>query len=239
MTDQERRTAGENEARRSVARRVSRPTFSSQIRDGLLQRITSGEYAPGHRLVETKIAAEFGTSQAPVREALRELEALGLVESRPRMGSRVVPFAEQTIREAYVVRAALEEAATRLCMLRDAVPRAAMEQAVTQMRRSAETGDTAGMSASSSTFHRLVVEASDNRLLIRAWEALQIEARTSIALMVLEPDLAAVTEEHQHLLQVMLDGDVERACRDAREHQLAYAQLPHRTPTQQDAAHQA
>ncbi|OLT05177.1 hypothetical protein BJF90_19785 [Pseudonocardia sp. CNS-004] len=90
---------------------MSRPTFSSLIRDGLLKRITSGEYAAGERLVETRIAAEFGTSQAPVREALRDLEALGLIESRPRLGSTVVPFAEQTIREAYVVRAALEEAA--------------------------------------------------------------------------------------------------------------------------------
>lgn len=214
--------------------RVSRPTFSSQIRDGLLKRITSGEYAPGQRLVETKIAAEFGTSQAPVREALRDLEALGLIESIPRMGSTVVPFAEQTIREAYVVRAALEDAATRLCMLRGVVPRAAMERAVAQMRRSAETGDSALMGTSSSAFHRLVVEASDNRLLIRAWEALLIEARTSIALMILEPDLAELAEEHQQLLQDMLSGDVERACRHAREHQLAYAQLPHRVPTQQD-----
>jgi DNA-binding GntR family transcriptional regulator len=228
MTDHERRPAGTNDARRTVAPRVSRPTFSSQIRDGLLERITSGEYAPGERLVETRIAADFGTSQAPVREALRDLEALGLIESRPRMGSTVVPFAEQTLREAYVVRAALEEAATRLCMLRGAVPRSAMDKAVTEMRRSAETGDVALMSTSSSAFHRLVVEASENRLLIRAWEALQIEARTSIALMVLEPDLATVAEDHQQLLQDMVDGDVERACRHAREHQLAYAQLPHR-----------
>ncbi|OZM83175.1 GntR family transcriptional regulator [Pseudonocardia sp. MH-G8] len=228
MTDPQRRPAGEDGARRSVAPRVSRPTFSSQIRDGLLERITSGEYAPGERLVETRIAAEFGTSQAPVREALRDLEALGLIESRPRLGSTVVPFAEQTLREAYVVRAALEEAATRLCMLRGAVPRSAMEKAITEMHRSAEAGDPALMSTSSAAFHRAVVEASENRLLIRAWEALQIEARTSIALMVLEPDLATVADEHRLLLQDMLDGDVERACRHARDHQLEYAQLPHR-----------
>jgi DNA-binding GntR family transcriptional regulator len=72
------------------------------------------------------------------------------------------------------------------------VPRSAMDEAVTEMRRSAETGDVPLMGTSSSAFHRLVVEASENRLLIRAWEALQIEARTSIALMILESDLATV-----------------------------------------------
>ena len=51
-----------------------------------------------------------------MREALRDLEGLGLVENRPRRGRTVVPFVEQTIREAYLVRAALEEAATRLAM---------------------------------------------------------------------------------------------------------------------------
>ena len=56
-----------------------RRTLSQQIRDTLVHQIVFGELGPGERLVETKVAAQFGTSQAPVREALRELEAFGLV----------------------------------------------------------------------------------------------------------------------------------------------------------------
>lgn len=208
-------------------RRRSRPTFSERIRDGLLERIVAGEFAEGERLVETRIAAEYGTSQAPVREALRNLEALGLIQSSPWRGSTVVSFAEQTIREAYVVRAALEEAATRLCMLSGRVPIEGLTEAAAMMRDRAKAGDVAGVSEASTAFHRSVVEASENRLLIRAWEALQIQARTSIALMVLEPDLVEVAEQHEALLHDMRGGDVEDACRHAREHQLAYAQLPH------------
>lgn len=211
--------------------RTPKPTLSARIRDALLQRIVDGELTDGERLVETRIAAEFGTSQAPVREALRELEGLSLIQSRPRHGSTVVPFAEQTIREAYIVRSALEEAATRLCLLRGSASPAVLAEAVAEMSRCAEREDPAGVGRASVAFHRHIVEACDNRLLQRAWEALQIEARTSIALLTLAPALADVATEHRALLDAMLTGDVETACRQAREHQLAYAQLPHQVKT--------
>ena len=69
---------------------------------------------PGERLVETRIAQELGTSQAPVREALRDLELLRLVESEPFRGARVRPFGDSELVEIYPVRAVLEELAARL-----------------------------------------------------------------------------------------------------------------------------
>jgi len=221
------RREGQSLSSDMIGGRPPKPTLSEQIRDALLQRIVTGGFRDGERLVETRIAAEFGTSQAPVREALRELEGLALIESRPRHGRTVVPFAEQTIREAYIVRSALEEAATRLCLLRGSVSPAVLADAVAEMDRCAERDDRAGMGRASVAFHRHIVEAAANRLLQRAWESLQIEARTSIALLALAPALADVAAEHRELLDVMLTGDVEAACRHAREHQLAYAELPH------------
>ncbi|MEU6786677.1 GntR family transcriptional regulator [Nonomuraea angiospora] len=207
--------------------RSARPTLSRQIRDGLLRRIVSGELGEGDRLIETKIAIEFGTSQAPVREALRQLEGLGLIDGRPRHGSRVLPFAEQTIREAYIVRAALEETATRLAMLAGTLPFDRLGEAVEEMYRSAQDNDAHGIGLASAGFHRHVVQAGGNVLLTRAWEALQIEARTAIALMVTRPKLERVADEHRELLDVMRAGDVEVACRHARDHQWAYADTPH------------
>ncbi|WP_193318558.1 GntR family transcriptional regulator [Nonomuraea phyllanthi] len=210
-----------------AAPRSTRPTLSRQIRDGLLRRIVSGELGEGDRLIETKIAGEFGTSQAPVREALRQLEGLGLIESQPRHGSRVLPFAEQTIREAYIVRAALEETATRLAMLAGTLPFDLLGEAVEEMYRCARGDDVHGIGLASARFHRHVMQAGGNRLLTRAWEALQIEARTAIALMVTGPELVRVAGEHRELLDVMRAGDVEAACRHARDHQWAYADTPH------------
>src|SRR6185369_11387390 len=60
-----------------------------RLKEALLRRILGGHYDPGERLVELRIAEEFGTSQGPVREALRELEATGLVTNIPRRGTYV------------------------------------------------------------------------------------------------------------------------------------------------------
>jgi len=87
--------------------KLPRLTLARQIRDSLVAGIVSGHFGPGERLVETRLAATYGTSQAPVREALRELEAMRLVETQPRRGTFVRPFVQETLRESYVVRAAL------------------------------------------------------------------------------------------------------------------------------------
>jgi DNA-binding GntR family transcriptional regulator len=202
-------------------------TLSHQIREALVQRIVSGELEPGERLVETRLAAVFGTSQAPVREALRELASIGMVEMRPRRGTFVRHFVQQTLKESYVVRAALEEAATRLSMLRGSVATAALRQDVAAMTRAAEEDDARAVARASVSFHRHVVESAGNDLLLRSWEALEIAARTEVTVLAVDLDLHDVAADHDALLEVMIGGDVEAACRHAREHQWVFAELPH------------
>jgi DNA-binding GntR family transcriptional regulator len=206
---------------------LPRPTLSRQIRDALIRRIVSGELDPGERLVETRIAVEYGTSQAPVREALRELEAIGMVETRPRRGTFVRHFIQQTLRESYVVRAALEEAATRLAIPAGTLPVEALRADVAAMREAASRSDLQAVGAASVSFHRHVIDAAYNELLKHAWEALQIEARTAVTLLAVEPDLNEVADEHEELLTVLLSGDLAAACQLTRDHQWHYADLPH------------
>ena len=85
-----------------------------RLKEALLRRILGGHYDAGERLVELRIAEEFGTSQGPVREALRELEATGLVTNIPRRGTYVSEVMGEGLREIYTVRGALEEQATRI-----------------------------------------------------------------------------------------------------------------------------
>jgi DNA-binding GntR family transcriptional regulator len=206
---------------------LPRQTLGRQIRDGLVRRIVSGELEPGERLVETRLAEEYGTSQAPVREALRELEAIGMVETRPRRGTFVRHFIQQTLRESYVVRAALEEAATRLAMPAGTLPVEALRAEVAAMRAAATRGDTQAVGSASVSFHRHVIAAAGNELLRLAWEALQIEARTAVTLLAVAPDLGEVAQEHEELLAALLSGDLATACRLTRDHQWHYADLPH------------
>ncbi len=211
----------------TAAPAVSRMTLAQQIRESLVVRIVSGEIGPGERLVETRLASVYGTSQAPVREALRELEAIGMVETKPRRGTFVRHFIQQTLRESYVVRAALEEAATRLAIPAGTLPTDALRADVTAMREAATRGDAQAVGLASVSFHRHVIDAAHNELLKHAWEALQIEARTSVTLLAVEPDLAEVAEEHAELLEALLSGDLADACRLTRDHQWHYADLPH------------
>ena len=97
---------------------IERTVLREQVKDVLLQRSVRGELTPGERLVETRIASELGTSQAPVREALRDLELLRMVESEPFRGARVRAFGDDELVEVYPVRAALEELAGKLATKR-------------------------------------------------------------------------------------------------------------------------
>jgi DNA-binding GntR family transcriptional regulator len=207
--------------------RVTRLTLAQQVRDMLVVGIVSGEIAPGERLVETRLAARYGTSQGPVREALRELEAMRMVETRPRRGTFVRHFVQQTLRESYVVRAALEETATRLAMLAGTVPLAALRDEVKAMRAAARAADDDAAAKASVAFHRHIIEAAHNELLRLSWEALQIEARTAVTMVAAEVKLKDIVRDHAGLLKSLEAGDLETACRHARDHQWHYADLPH------------
>ena len=93
---------------------LKRVVLRDQVREFILERILTGVYAPGQRLVETQIARELECSQAPVREALRDLEQLGCVIHEPFRGCSVRAFSAEELLEAFPVRAALEALAARL-----------------------------------------------------------------------------------------------------------------------------
>lgn len=205
---------------------VLRLTLSHQIRDTLVRQIVTGELAPGERLVETKVAATFGTSQAPVREALRELETFGLVEIKPRRGTFVRSFVRETLRESYVLRAALEETATRLVLMTATVPFDRLADDVDRMQRAAQADDTEAVGLASVMFHRHIIEAAGNELIRRSWENLHIEARTSVTIMATTPSLHAIADDHQALIDSLTADSIDAACNLARQHQWNYAELP-------------
>ena len=93
---------------------TTRRALRHDVRDGLVRGILEGEFGPGDRLIEMHIAKEYGTSQGPVREALRELEMLGFVRSEPHRGTYVRDPWQQGMLELYELRGALEEFAARM-----------------------------------------------------------------------------------------------------------------------------
>jgi DNA-binding GntR family transcriptional regulator len=204
---------------------ISRTVLREQVKDLLLQRIASGELRPGDRIVETRVAAELGTSQAPVREALRDLELLRLVESEPFKGARVRGFGNAELVEVYPVRAALEELAAKEATRRLAGDVSALEAEVEAMRQAARRGDTNALVRHDIAFHRLVVESAGNPILEQCWKSLGVEGPITITLYgtSVEPEEAA--ELHAPLLDAIRSGKPGAAGRAARRHVEAFARI--------------
>jgi DNA-binding GntR family transcriptional regulator len=189
-----------------------------QIRRLLVQRILDGYYKPGDRLVELQIARELKTSQGPVREALRELEALRLVESETYRGTRVRALSDHEMEDAGRVRGVLEQAAAlwgAAALQRKTAP---LRTALEAIRAAAANRDVDGYAEHNMNFHRLIVEASDNRVLLRVWDSLMLEVRTRIGLSQRDIDMKLAAETHVPIVEAFERGDGETAGRLLQEH---------------------
>ncbi|MEI7745411.1 MAG: GntR family transcriptional regulator [Chloroflexota bacterium] len=163
---------------------IARSVLAEQVKDRLLQDILSGRYPLESRIVETRVARDLGTSQAPVREALRGLEALGVVEIMPFRGARVRRPSVAELLEAYEVRSQLESLAVRI-----GIPRmtdadlAELEMAHAAMQEAAASGDRHEVAVRDAAFHARLVQLSGNNTLERVWRSLEPFSRTYITLV--------------------------------------------------------
>jgi DNA-binding GntR family transcriptional regulator len=199
--------------------RRPRRALRHDVRDGLVQSILDGEYGPGDRLVEMHIARTYGTSQGPVREALRELEMLGFVRSEPHRGTYVRDPWQRGMLELYEVRAALEEFAARIATPQLCADVSELQAEVDGMAAAALRNDVHAAVEHSERFHRLIVEGSGNQLLNTMWSSLSITDHTALTMVTLALDIGTLAESHQPIVDAIAAGDVELACRVSREHQ--------------------
>jgi DNA-binding GntR family transcriptional regulator len=190
-----------------------------EIKDHIVERILDGTYGPGARIVESQLAAEFEVSQAPVREALRELEALRFVESRPNRGARVRQVTPEELGQIYPVRAALEEVAGRAAATRLTEDQlAALAEELAGMRRAAEAQDAHAQLLHDVRFHEIIVEASGNQVLAEVWRSLRVEARTLVSVIRSDANLPMIAEMHRPILQALRFRDPELAGKEMRAH---------------------
>jgi DNA-binding GntR family transcriptional regulator len=198
---------------------LSRMILSDQVKDHLLQAILDGRYPPGGRIVETRVARELGTSQAPVREALRDLEALGLVETAPFRGARVRHPTADELREAFVVRSQLESMAVRLAvpLLTDAEAEQ-LAGYLGEMRRAARADDAHAEAVADALFHGTIVHVSGNATLQRVWRMLEPFSRTYITLVAPRADRYRIADFHQPVLDAFRSRDAAAAVAALERH---------------------
>jgi DNA-binding GntR family transcriptional regulator len=191
---------------------IARSVLSEQVKERLLEEIMAGRYPPGARIVETRVARELGTSQAPVREALRDLEGLGIVETSAFRGARVRRPDSEELLEAFIVRAELESLAARLAipiLTDDHVT--ALEHQVRTMQEAAAAGDAHGEAEADAAFHSLIVHLSGNATLERVWHRLEPTLRTYVTITAPGVDRKDVADQHLPVLEAIRRRDADEA----------------------------
>jgi DNA-binding GntR family transcriptional regulator len=201
--------------------RVVREDVGGQVYAQLAHAISENELRQGQRLVEDDLAAALGVSRAPIRDALRDLERDGLVESRPRRGKFVASVTAKDAAEVYSLRAALEGMA---CYL--AAPNVTDEQIdeltaiTTEMRRYSQAGDVQMLTDLDTKFHEKVCVLSGNQRLITDWRRMSRQIRL-LSRRVIDTqyrDLGAVPGRHEHLARQLASHDRAAAEAAVRDH---------------------
>lgn len=196
--------------------------MSDRIRKAILRRIADGVYLPGQRLTEMQIAEEFGTSQAPVREAFRDLETLHVVEAKRYCGTRVREVPLQERRQAYQVRAVLEEFAGRLAADLVQGQVSELRQLAAEIMQAAKEGDVDGYAAKDLPFHRKIVELSQNAVLLRSWDYLGFELQTRVHLSRNREGITTNASAHFAIVDALEKGDGDSAGRLLKAHSLSF-----------------
>ena len=192
----------------------------------ILDRISDGSYQPGDRLKELTLAREFQVSQAPVREALRKLEAIGAVESEPYRGTRVRAITAQEMRDTYELRGILEQAALQLAADGLAVDMNLLEREFAAMQAAAQAGDFQAVAVHNKNFHCHIVLCCGNQELVRAWKSLGVGLRSRLNIQRLaDADrLLEAVDSHRAVLEALYAGELRRAGDLLRAHANEYVE---------------
>jgi DNA-binding GntR family transcriptional regulator len=197
-------------------------SLAAQVADFIVDAIAAGTIEFGQRLVETDLSRQLDVSRVPIREALKMLEAQGILDVAPHRGAYVVEFDNLKIDRICQARVALE----RLTMP-DAVRNlqthpeklSALEDLIARMGREAAHHDWVQTSKADLDFHRRICLASGNEIVITLWEALARhilivfgrEVRT-------EQDGPRLIQQHNQIVQLIRDGDLTSLDRELVAH---------------------
>lgn len=192
----------------------------ARIAEALTADVAAGLLEPGERLDETRLAARFGTSRTPVREALATLAAQGILSAEPRRGVRVSTYTREQLAQMFETMQELETTCARLAAQRlTLLDRAAIESAQAECRAAAAAGDAPRYRRANEAFHHAIYAATQNAYMAEI--AAEFRSRTGPfrARRFADPDeLARSAEGHEALLAVIFGGDAVRAGEGMRAH---------------------
>lgn len=195
-------------------------TSTERIRVTLADEIVRGEIGPGVVLDEATLAQRFAVSRTPVREAIRQLEAIGFVEARPHRGAVVPLFTPERLSEMFTVMAEMEALCARLAA--ETMPEAlrdALVAAHEACKACAEAEDVAGYYEANAAFHDVIYSAGGNGFLAEVTRSVRNRLQPfRRAQFSSSGRIHRSIAEHAAIVEAILARDAEAAGRLARDH---------------------
>ena len=190
---------------------ASRYSLSQQVRNHILNKVSTGELAPGDKVIEARIAAELHVSTIPVREAIRELAAMRVLNYWVHRGARVREVTVSETVDALHVKGVLEALAARLAGKKLRRSLAELQQYSDHIQEAARRHDWVQYQDQNQLFHRSIAEAAGNQILLSLWDSLAFEVRTRFIMDFLRiVDATELAREHNEILQAVDVGDTGR-----------------------------
>ena len=198
-----------------VPRSLEPPTLASKVYESVRRGILSGELQPGEPVSRRRIATELQTSPLPVASAFQRLEFEGLLESRPRAGTRVRTLSLDDVRGHFVVREALEtQVASRVALMASALELDQLHKLARELDELGAQVDGRQYSSLHRGFHRQVAACCRCPALYDAVD--QCHAFAMLWLSQARP--CSPGTRHQELVEAIASGDPANAARAAAHH---------------------
>lgn len=190
----------------------------SHVQSVLQEAILSGALAPGERLLVDEVAAHFGVSKIPVREALKALETDGWVQSQPRRGTYVRPLSREELRETFEMRRLLEPYSARLAATRRSDQQlAVLKDLLVKSAAALKAGNVVELSATNSRFHSVMADAAGNRMLSDSIAKLELQLRRYFVSVDWRQRRESMAQ-HKAIFEAIRDRQVDQAEELTRAH---------------------
>jgi DNA-binding GntR family transcriptional regulator len=210
-----------SEGGRMPGQSAARSTLQDRVYGELSADITHGVLRPGERLRVAHLAKRFGTSQAPVREALRRLTEEGRAVTVPYVGSVVKEPSWAEIQDIYALRTELEAfAIRRILTQKPPVSLVSVRRALRDLARAVRTGDEVQVIDADLRFHRSILALAGSELTLEMWDTIIQRFRGArLTLLRQHPDdFITLLPSHEVLIEALERGDTEQAQAHFREH---------------------
>jgi DNA-binding GntR family transcriptional regulator len=201
-------------------RHIKRQSVPESLRESLQERILNGEFRDGDALIQDAIADEYAVSRMPVREALRQLEACGLVSMQTHKGAVVTTIPTEQIKELFELRAMLEcdilRRALERCTDQDiADARVILEE----LEESYRQGDMASWGSLNWAFHKRLYMAADRVQTLGILQGINLRTERYVRLhLVLTDGLGVAEQEHRELLRLCALRETDQAVAFLHDH---------------------